>query len=194
MGILDQVPNELADRATMRLAQPVLSGIDGGRSISFHQLGRAGVTVLGGLAGADRKRLTLASDRDDNVAYADMAAAAFRREIDQYIEASGLVAPEPDPDPADEPHPLPAARHTLDLAGAGVGTVLWCTGHEPHTPWLTVAASHPGVHVIGRPWLTHRSSGILLPRGARAELGSATAGVVTVGSTSRSDREPSSPS
>jgi putative flavoprotein involved in K+ transport len=161
MGLLDQPPEALADAATMRLPQPVLSGAEGGRSISLHQLGRAGVTLLGRLVGVDGATLTLADDRDDNIAYADRAAVGFRREIDEYIMARGEEAPEAEPDPADERYPLPPAPQTLDLAGHGVGTVLWCTGHLPSTPWLTVPDTHPGIHVLGRPWLTHRSSGIL---------------------------------
>jgi putative flavoprotein involved in K+ transport len=161
IGILDQRPDDLADPAVMRLPQPVLSGAEGGRSISYHQLARAGVTLLGRLVHIDRGTLVLADDRDDNIAYAETAAAAFRREIDAYIETRGLTAPPPEPDPADDTHALPLAPQTLDLAAIGVGTVLWCTGYVPHLPWLTVPDSHPGVHIVGRPWLTRRSSGIL---------------------------------
>jgi len=161
IGILDQRPADLADPAVMRLPQPVLSGAEGGRSISYHQLAREGVTLLGRLLHVDRGTLVLAEDRDQNVAYAETAAAAFRREIDTYIETQGLTAPASEPDPADDTHALPPAPPTLDLAGHGVGTVLWCTGYVPHMPWLTVPETHPGIQVIGRPWLTHRASGIL---------------------------------
>jgi len=161
IGILDQRPEDLPDPAMMRLPQPVLSGADGGRSISYYQLARAGATLLGRLVRIDRGVLVLADDRDENIAYADTAATAFRREIDAYIETRGLTAPPPSPDAADDPYALPPAPHALDLAGHDVGTVLWCTGYVPHLPWLTVPDSHPGVHVIGRPWLTHRASGIL---------------------------------
>jgi putative flavoprotein involved in K+ transport len=119
------------------------------------------VTLLGRLLRIDGKRLALADDRDTNIDYADEAVAAFRRDIDGYIQARGLTAPEAEPDPADERYGLPPAHKTLDLVTSGVGTVLWCTGHRPYTPWLTVPETHPGVHVVGRPWLTHRSSGIL---------------------------------
>jgi putative flavoprotein involved in K+ transport len=179
IGIWDQTPDSLPDPAVMRLPQPVVTGVDGGRSISYYQLARAGVTVLGRLLRVDRGTLVLGEDRDDNVAYADTAASGFRREIDAYIQTRRIPAPPPATDPADEAYPLTPAPLTLDLAGQGIGTVLWATGYVPHTPWLTVPESHPGIHVVGRPWLTRRASGIL--HGMPSDAARVAEAIVSVG-------------
>jgi hypothetical protein len=62
---------------------------------------------------------------------------------------------------ADEPATLTEAARELDLRNEGVGSVLWCTGHSPTVQWLDVPQSTPDIHVVGRPWLTCRASGIL---------------------------------
>jgi len=56
-----------------------------------------------------------------------------------------------------------------------IAAVLWCTGFGPDTAWLKVpvldakgapahvrgVTSSPGLYVVGFPWLSTRSSGIL---------------------------------
>jgi putative flavoprotein involved in K+ transport len=64
----------------------------------------------------------------------------------------------------------------LDLRGSGISTVIWATGFTPSTGWLPVDALDerhrpqlPGLHVIGAPWLTHRSSANLYGMATDAE-------------------------
>jgi|SRR5262245_22696759 len=158
MGLYGQSRVDLADPAVAELAQPVVAGTEGGRSISLHQLARASVTLLGRLLAVDGWTMRLGDDRDENISYADRSADEFRREVDAFL---GERASEDEPDPADEPVVLPEPAIELDLRRVGVGSVVWCTGHSPAVDWLDVALSTPDVHVIGRPWLTCRASGIL---------------------------------
>src|SRR5262249_57106603 len=75
-----------------------------------------------------------------------------------------LPGPTPPGDPAPPLYAVPGPR-SLDLARHGIGTVIWATGFGPSTGWLPAGALDsrrrpqlPGLHVIGAPWLTHRSS------------------------------------
>ena len=54
--------------------------------------------------------------------------------------------------------------------------MIWATGFDPSVGWLPTGALDerhsprlPGLHVIGAPWLTHRSSGNLYGRSSDAE-------------------------
>lgn len=92
--------------------------------------------------------------------------------IDEHIAEHGIDAPtearyqpvwKP---PADEP------TH-LDLAAAGVTTVIWCTGYRPSYGWIDApifdgrgypvhhrgVTSEPGLYVVGLPWLCTWGSG-----------------------------------
>jgi len=156
MGLYRQGRADLPDPAVADLAQPVVAGTEGGRSISLHQLSRAGVTLLGRLLTVDGWTIRLGEDRDENIAYADRSADEFRREVDAFLGDTTFER-----EIADEPEPLKEAPRELDLRREGVGSVLWCTGHTPAVDWLDAPLSTPDIHVVGRPWLTCRASGIL---------------------------------
>jgi putative flavoprotein involved in K+ transport len=158
-----------ADFAAVRATPPQVSGAGGGRTLSYQHLARCGATLLGRATGWDGRRLVLASDLGENVRFADEASAFFRAAWDRRAQvSSGTIGSGARPEPADEPAPSLHHVHgpeSLDLAAAGVSTVIWATGFGASTDWLPPGAldAHrrpqlPGLHVIGAPWLTHRSS------------------------------------
>ena len=63
----------------------------------------------------------------------------------------------------------------LDLAGAGITSILWATGYAVDYGWLNVKAfdengrpqhqrgvsTEPGVYFLGLPWLSHRGSSFI---------------------------------
>ncbi len=161
MGFLEHRTEDLSDPGVVDLALPVVSGVDGGHSLSLQLLARSGVTLLGHLESLDGSWLRLADDRDANVAYGNESAARFRRQVDEFLTASGHRYPDDEPDPADEPFSLPALVTPTQLSLAGIGTIVWATGYRPHHPWLSVPWSAPGLHLVGKPWLTRRTSGTL---------------------------------
>jgi putative flavoprotein involved in K+ transport len=121
----------------------------------------------------------LAPDLGANVRFADEASARFRRAWDGWAAAVGFDAGGHVADPADEPAPhLYGLRgpDSLDLASAGISTVIWATGFGPSLDWLPHGALDatgrpelPGLHVVGAPWLTHRSSANLYGMASDAE-------------------------
>lgn len=178
-GQLD-LPREQAEPAAMAATPPQVSGAAGGRTVSYQALARRGVTLLGRVTGSDGRRLRLGSDLGANIRFADEASAAFRAAWDRRAALdSGALSPADHSDAADEPAPdLYALRGpaTLDLAAAGISTAIWATGFGPSIAWLPPGALDergrpqlPGLHVIGAPWLTHRSSANLYGIAADAE-------------------------
>ncbi|MCU8652272.1 FAD-dependent oxidoreductase, partial [Escherichia coli] len=93
------------------------------------------------------------------------------------ITRNGLNLPEePEaryflPDPQCLTHPL----HELDLANAGITSVIWATGYATDYRWLKVNAfdehnqpchqrgisSEPGIYFLGLPWLSRRGSSFI---------------------------------
>lgn len=156
---------ENADPAMIQAAPPQISGAAGGRTLSYQYLARRGATLLGRVVGAYERGVALDPDVGANVRFADDASRMFKTAVDRHPAAAGS---ESLADPADEPDQrLYRMRgpSRLDLANAGIGTVIWATGFSPSIGWLPEGALDAGmqpqlsgIHVIGAPWLTHRSS------------------------------------
>lgn len=165
-GQLD-VRTEDADPALIGVPPPQVSGAAGGRTISYQYLARRGATLLGRAVGCDGRRLALADDLGANVWFADESSRRFRAAWDRHAPARtpprGHVNDAADV-PAEGLHQL-AGPSVLDLGAERISTVIWATGFSPATTWLPDGALDarggprlPGLHVVGAPWLTHRSS------------------------------------
>jgi len=176
LGAYDQPAEAVSDPAEFTEPHPMLSGAHGGHTVSYQQLARDGVRLLGRLTGAEAGKLRFGPDLPGNVQYADARAAGFRRMVDEYVARTGIVAAEPDTDPAERPEPgLERSPESLDIRAERIATVVWCTGFGPDTGWLHVpvlmpggAPAHtrgltafPGLYVAGYPWLSNRGSGLL---------------------------------
>jgi putative flavoprotein involved in K+ transport len=158
---------EQADPGAIAGTPPQVSGAGGGRTVSYQSLARRGVTLLGRAAGWKDGRLELAGDLGENVRFADEASSFLRA---TWEKRARLLARElaDEVDAADEPAPhLYDARgpRSLDVVAEGISTVIWATGFGPSIGWLpgdALDSRHrpqlPGLHVVGAPWLTHRSS------------------------------------
>ena len=169
--------DERREQATVG-PNPQISGVAGGRTLSYQHLERLGAVLLGGVAGMSEWRVRLHDDLAHNVRFADATSAALRSRIDAHIARCALDAPEPEPDAADEPyaaHAVPRTPAELDLRSAGVGSVIWATGFLPGNGFVRMpilgqrgeiinregATAVPGLFVMGQPWLrTRRSSSI----------------------------------
>jgi putative flavoprotein involved in K+ transport len=173
-GFWDQRPQDLANPADTRAATPVVAS--GGRSLSLQILAGLGVTLLGRFESVHGERVSFAGSVSEHVQYADDVATRLTAMADEFIARLGIEAPAPDPEPLAGAAALEhATTHELDLAEAGVGTVLWCTGFTTDLSWLHLpilddagrpahdrcATVVPGMWLIGLPWLTRRCSGIL---------------------------------
>ena len=176
LGLSDQPAEAVTDPAEFRRPHPMLSGAHGGQTLSYQQLARDGVRLLGRLAGADGGTLGFGPELPRHIQHADQGAAQFRRLVDEYVTRAGIAAPPPDTDPAERPGPASReAPRTLNARAERISTVVWCTGFGPDTSWLRVpvlrpdgtvehargVTAFPGLYVAGHPWLSNRGSGLL---------------------------------
>jgi putative flavoprotein involved in K+ transport len=154
-----------------------VSGADGGHTVDFRRLTEHGLTLLGTTASFADGVLHFASNLADNLARGDADYLALLDVADAYVREHGLDLPaEPAardivPDPDCVASPLLA----LNLAKAGISTIIWATGYSVDFSWLKVRAvddngrpvhhrgvsAEPGVYFLGQPWQTRRGSSFI---------------------------------
>jgi putative flavoprotein involved in K+ transport len=165
---VQQYPGGLAAREK---TNHYVTGRDGGRDIDLRQFARQGMRLHGLLDSGRGTRITFRPTLGDSLDRADSVYNSICRDIDRYVEREGIDAPqgrhyEPVWTPASDPL-------ELDLAEAGITTIIWAigyradyrwvkvgvfdgTGHPTHTRGVTAV---PGLYFLGLPWLHTWGSG-----------------------------------
>ncbi len=154
-----------------------VSGAYGGRTVDFRRLAAQGMTLVGLTRSFKGGVLSFAPDLADNIAQGDANYLSLLNEADAYVARNGLdLREEPDarkidPDPPCVADPI----LELDLAKAGVTSIVWATGFAVDFSWLKVDAfdengrpkhqrgvsAEPGVYFLGLPWLSRRGSSFI---------------------------------
>lgn len=152
-------------------ANHYLTGRDGGREIDLRRFALQGMKLHGRLTGIEGGRLLLGDDLAANLDAADAAYMRIRAGIDAYLDEKGIAAPAEDPYvPVWQPGPV---EPVLDLAAAGISTVIWATGFRSNFTWVEVpvfdgkgypthrrgVSAMPGLYFLGLPWLYTWGSG-----------------------------------
>lgn len=160
--------DEFADADAVRFrVNHYVTGRDGGRDIDLRAFARDGMSLYGRLVGVDPDggSLHFADDLAENLDHADRVSESIKDSIDAYIGAHGIEVPAERRyhavwTPPEGPDP------GLDLAAAGVGTVIWCTGFGRDDRWVELpmfdGRGHPaqhrgvspveGLYLLGLPW------------------------------------------
>lgn len=154
-----------------------VSGAHGGHTVDFRGLAHRGITLVGLTRSFNDGVVTFQADLADNLARGDENYLSLLDAADAYIERNGLDLPlEPEarntfPDPACVSQPL----LELDLAAAGVTTIIWATGFAPDYSWLEVdtfdangkphhqrgVSPESGIYFLGLPWQSRRGSSFI---------------------------------
>ncbi|MFG2887529.1 flavin-containing monooxygenase [Streptomyces sp. NPDC048297] len=173
LGLWDlETPPQGAEHVTI-----AVSGARGGHTVDFRALAASGIQLVGLTASHDDGVLSFAPDLAENIALGDAKYLELLRAADAYVERNGLDLPEepeahvlgPDPECVTDP------LLKLDLAEAGVTSIVWATGFAADYGWLDVDAfdengrpaqrrgvsSEPGVYFLGLPWLSRRGSSFI---------------------------------
>ncbi|PQV54657.1 NAD(P)/FAD-dependent oxidoreductase [Paraburkholderia sp. BL21I4N1] len=173
LGVLGEWDKEAA-RPGKEHVTIAVSGARGGHTVDFRALAHQGVTLVGLTKTFDDARVTFEADLAINLARGDENYLSLLDAADAYIARNGLDLPEePEArrtfaDPACVSDPI----LELDLAAAGVTSIVWATGYAVDYDWLHVDAfdakgkprhqrgvsSEPGVYFLGLPWLSRRGS------------------------------------
>lgn len=176
LGVLGEWDAEAMKPGTEHVTIAV-SGAHGGQTVDFRDLARQGMTLVGRTKSFNDGMATFEPDLADNLARGDENYLSLLDAADDYIARNGIDLPEePEarrilPDPECVTHPV----LELDLAGAGITSIIWATGFAVDFSWLNVGAFdengrpqhrrgisiEPGVYFLGLPWLSNRSSSFI---------------------------------
>lgn len=176
LGVLGKWDAETPGPGTEHVTIAV-SGARGGETIDFRRLAAQGMTLVGRTEVYRNGTLAFAPDLGENIARGDANLMALLDEADAYAARNGLELPnEPDarkigPDPACITDPL----LELNLAQAGITSIIWATGYARDYSWLKVDAfdekgepkhqrgvsAEPGIYFLGLPWQSRRGSSFI---------------------------------
>lgn len=168
---IDQHPEGNAAR---KEANHYVTGRDGGHDLDLRAFAADGMALHGRLLSVADGVATFGDDLAEKLDAADATYDRINAGIDRWIAAQGVeTADGPSRyEPVWRPPSGPPAP--LDLAAAGVGTIVWCTGFRADWSWVDlpfldrtgypdhvrgVVDGVPGLFVLGLPWLHTWGSG-----------------------------------
>jgi len=172
-GVAFPLLHQLPDPRLRYACNPHLSGHDGGHDTNLRRFAAEGMTLVGRFQGFDGERATFGEDLASNLAFADAwFGQRWQPLFDRYIAAAGVGAP---PDDRELFEFEPPGITELDLAAAGISTVLWTTGYRLDYGWIDLpafdadgiprqvdgVAEVEGLSFIGLPWLRDQGSATL---------------------------------
>ena len=154
-----------------------VSGAHGGHTVDFRQLAAQGMTLVGRTESFQNGVINFATDLSKNIAQGNANTLSVLDEADIYIARNGLDFPEePEarvvgPDPQCVTNPI----SELNLAEAGITSIVWATGFDVDYSWLNVDAfdsegkpkhqrgvsTEPGIYFLGLPWQSRRGSSFI---------------------------------
>lgn len=154
-----------------------VSGARGGETIDFRRLAGEGMTLVGLTQAFADGGVTFQPDLLDNLRNGDENYLSLLAAADAYIARNGLDLPqEPEarrvyPDAECIRQPI----RQLNLAAAGIRSIIWATGYAVDFSWLQVDAfdakgkpahqrgvsREPGIYFLGLPWLSRRGSSFI---------------------------------
>jgi putative flavoprotein involved in K+ transport len=155
-----------------------VSGFAGGKTVDFRDLADSGITLLGLTSSYENGVLKFADDLERNIARGDKNYLSVLTEADEFIAQNNLdLPPEPEahvlgPMPKEAVNPI----REIDLAAAGITTILWATGYATDYSWLDVpgaltdagkpahqrgVSSASGIYFLGQAWLSRRGSAFI---------------------------------
>lgn len=154
-----------------------VSGARGGETIDFRRLANEGITLVGLTKAFEGGKVSFQDDLVKNLEAGDRNYLDLLDAADAYIERNGLDLPE-EPEARKVFPDAECVRNPileLDLAAAGITSIIWATGYAVNFDWLQVDAfdekgkpkhqrgvsREPGVYFVGLPWLSRRGSSFI---------------------------------
>lgn len=154
-----------------------ISGVHTKMPIDYRLLASKGAVLLGRTASFSDGKLFFADDLADNIQQGNRSYLDTLDVIDRYIDYNGLDLPEyPDarnllPETEFEKNPI----LELDLAEAGITTIIWASGFKRDYSWIELdifeedgtpihemgVSTEPGIYFLGLPFQTRRRSSFL---------------------------------
>jgi len=176
LGVLGKWDAEAVESGMEHVTISV-SGAYGGHTIDFRRLAAQGMTLVGRTESFEDGVMHFAPDLAGNLARGDTNYLSVLDEADVYVARNGLDLPE-EPDARNiGPDPYCVTNPVLEvnLAEAGITSIVWATGFAVDFGWLKVDAfdeggrpkhrrgvsAEPGIYFLGLPWLSRRASSFI---------------------------------
>lgn len=154
-----------------------VSGYDNGKTIDFRRLAHTGIQLVGITQRFENGVMAFQEGLAENVAQGDADYFEVLREADAYIEQNGLDLP-PEPEAwklLDDPECLTHPILSLNLAEAGIKSIVWATGFKVDYRWMEVdvfddqgypvhkrgITAEKGIYFLGLPNQSNRSSSFI---------------------------------
>ena len=176
LGVLGKWDLATVDPDTAHVTIAV-SGAHGGNTVDFRRLAARGMKLLGMTQTYDNGVLHFANDLIKNIEYGDANYLSMLDEADAYVKRNGLELPEePGARAIDDDHVcMTNPTLELDLAEAGVTSIIWATGYANDFEWLKAdvfdkdgkpnhqrgVTTEQGIYFVGLPWLSRRGSSFI---------------------------------
>ena len=174
LGVLGEWDRESMVPGTEHVTIAV-SGAYGGKTIDFRRLAHQGITLVGLTKSFVGRKVTFEKDLADNLTRGDQNYLELLGAADTYVERNSLDLPQ-EPEAREmlsDPECVSNPILELDLAQAGVTSIIWATGFRVDYSWLNCyyafdengnpqhqrgVSAEPGVYFVGLPWLSRRGS------------------------------------
>ncbi len=135
------------------------------------------MTLVGSTKSFEDGVVTFQTDLAANLNAGDENYLSLLDAADAYVEQNGLELPEEPEARSKYPDPECVTNPILEvnLAEAGITSIIWATGYSVDYSWLKINAfdengnpkhqrgvsSEPGVYFLGLPWLSRRGSSFI---------------------------------
>ena len=144
-------------------------------TVDLNSLRKAGVELVGRIVGLRDGKAQFSGSLANFCALADLKMNRLLASIDDWVNANGFAERFSAPERYEATDVGPQTRLSLDLIGAGIGTVIWATGYRPDYSWLDVpvldrkgrirhdggVVAAPGLYVMGLPFMRRRKSSFI---------------------------------
>lgn len=175
-GVLDQGLADIDDPIRVRdLPSMQLIGTPTHETIDLNRLQDDGVRLVGRLVGTRDGKLQFSGALTNICRMADLK---LNRLLSAFDDWSRLHGADPSATPDDYPAPTRVPSNpclSLDIAAAGIRTVIWATGYRPDYSWLDApvldrkgrlrhaggVVDAPGLYALGLPFLRKRKSTLI---------------------------------
>ncbi|MEJ6014375.1 NAD(P)/FAD-dependent oxidoreductase [Corynebacterium sp. H127] len=155
-----------------------MSGAKGGLTVDFRELCNRGMQLVGRAESFADGVMQFGDDLAKNIHDGDARYLELLREADEYVATNNIDLPaEPEAHLiAEDPTCLTEPIRSLQLAEAGISTIIWATGFSRNYDWLQVEGAvdengNPrhhrgigtahGVYFVGLPWQSRRASSFI---------------------------------
>jgi len=175
-GVLDERYDEVDDiNRARRVPSLQLTGSDKRTTLDLNALSAIGVKLVGRLAGMNDGMAQFSGSLRNLCALSDLKMNRLLNTLDEWATETGVDGE------AEPPHRLPPTEVedspplVMNLAAAGIHTIIWATGYRPDLSWLQVpvldrkgrirhdggVVEWPGLYLMGLQFLRRRKSALI---------------------------------